>query len=83
LKRNIKPTANRAVASVLARWFSDIILAKRIVPDLKDNYVFSVRYTDLLENTVNGITQQLRKALKDYGYKLRKSGNLVLVTKFR
>jgi hypothetical protein len=72
------------VASVLARWFDDIIKDEKIKPTLDGKYIFDVKRRALEKNTANGkVTATLRKHLKKYGYSLSLRKSSVIITKFR
>ena len=84
LKFNRVPSASIAIASVLAKWFDQIIRARRLIPNLKGHYIFAVLRTEFIKNTNKEyITKELKKALKDYGYKISLQRSEVLITKFR
>ena len=85
LKCNIQPSANIAIASVLAKWFDQIIRARRIIPNLKGHYVFGVLRSMFDRNTGgrSPSNQALKKALKEYGYKIKPQKSEVIITKYR
>lgn len=84
LKRNRIPTASVAIASVLAKWFEQIIRSRRIVPNMNGEYVFAVLRSEFERNTNRDSTSnELRKALGNYGYKIRINRSEVIITKFR
>ena len=84
LKFNRVPTASIALASVLAKWFDTIIRARRIIPTLKNEYIFSILKSEFEYNIgKSNIPEGIRNALKNYGYKLRIQGAEVIITKYR
>jgi len=84
LKFKRVPTASVALASVLAKWFDAIIRARRIIPTLNNEYVFSVLKSQFERNSgKSNLTKSLKNAMDNYGYKLKMRGAEVIVIKYR
>lgn len=84
LKFSRVPSASVGIASVLARWFDIIIRERNVIPNLKDEYVFVVLRSQFERNCgKSGADNLLRKALKDYGYKIKLRRSEVIVIKYR
>ena len=84
LKSSRVPSATIAVASVLAKWFDQIIRARRLIPNNNDEYVFAVLRSEFEKNTMrNNISKELKNALRDYGYKIKLNRSEVVIIKYR
>lgn len=84
IKINRVPSTDRALVSFVAGWFDDIIVTRQTKPDLKGQYVIEVLLKDLLENLMKDeVTTNIKKIMREYGYKLSIFRSNVLVTKFR
>ena len=74
--------SKRYTAGLLAKAFDNYIRDFKVKPTIDGMFIFTIRLADLLNfTTMKNITRSLRNNLKNYGYTLRKIGNLVEVIK--